>query len=270
MYTIDTGICYWQQDDGRIELKDTARFTKLIVAEGTTEIPFATFLDCTKVEEVVLPKSVKIIGESAFKGCSSLRKINLENIEEIKAGGFVHTKIENLVLDGIVVGSFAFSRCYALKNVIIKGYNSRQGFIIPEHCFYGNAFESISIENTNNTIIKSRAFVYCDRLKEIKGSNKITFVESEAFKQCNNLMDIELRNAIGIETNAFSGCKHLRNLVLGPKTVVTHKILGDNDYSIPSGPINITASLSSKNTLLKDYDKKIKLNFNIIAQVFED
>lgn len=269
MYTIDNEICYWQQDDGQIELKDKALFKKLIVAEGTTEIPDATFLACTKVEEVVLPESVKIIGEAAFRSCSSLRKINLENVEEIKDMGFANTNIEDLVLDGIVLGSSAFYRCYALKNVIIKGYNSRQGFIIPEYCFYDDTFESISIEDTTNTVIKSDAFAYCDRLKEIKGSNKITFVESEAFLNCVNLMDIELRNAIGIETNAFAGCRRLRNLILGPKTVIMYKILGDSDHSIPTGSINITASVSSKNTLLNDY-KDLKLNFKLTAQVFED
>ena len=183
--------------------------------------------------------------------------------------GFANTKIEELVLDGIVLGSSAFYRCYALKNVIIKGYNSQQGFIIPEYCFYDDTFESISIENTTNTVIKSDAFAYCDNLKEIKGSNKITFVEGEAFLSCVNLMDIELRNAVGIETNAFAGCRRLRNLILGPKTVIMYKILGDSDHSIPTGSINITASVSSKNTLLNDY-KDLKLNFKLTAQVFED
>ena len=53
-----------------------------------TEIPFACFEGCTKLETVEAP-SVTTIGENAFAGCSSLESITLsETLQEVDLGAF--------------------------------------------------------------------------------------------------------------------------------------------------------------------------------------
>lgn len=63
-------------------------------------IATGAFAECVNLEDLVLPNSVKYIGNKAFAECSSLKKINLPNSIE-------------------VIEDEAFADCYALESVII-------------------------------------------------------------------------------------------------------------------------------------------------------
>ncbi|MGM9797997.1 MULTISPECIES: leucine-rich repeat protein [unclassified Prevotella] len=53
------------------------------------EIPSGVFTNAVNVKEVVLPKSLKIVGASAFKGCKNLKQIKIPNsVEEINSMAF--------------------------------------------------------------------------------------------------------------------------------------------------------------------------------------
>lgn len=59
----------------RIELED-----------GITEIADEMFKNFTSLESVVLPKSVKKIGKSAFEGCKELKNVEgIENVTEMES-----------------------------------------------------------------------------------------------------------------------------------------------------------------------------------------
>ena len=73
--------------------------TEVIVPEGVTKIGGnwrGGFYSCHWIERVVLPNSLKEIGDNAFNGCSSLKSIDIP--------------------DGVmVIGEGAFSYCEKLK-----------------------------------------------------------------------------------------------------------------------------------------------------------
>lgn len=98
----------------RIDNKDEA--TKAIIPSvatidgekySVTEIASSGFASCPNLIRVSLPKSVKIIGSSAFRGCDKLKRINLANVEEI--------------------GNSAFYKCPELSEIVIPKSTKKMG-----------------------------------------------------------------------------------------------------------------------------------------------
>lgn len=106
-----------------------------------TEIGEGVFRNCENIKEVILPKSILIIGEEAFSGCG-LEKINIPNgvtmirekafqysqlksifipptLRKIERGTFWHTPLEKIIISEgiseIQEGAFAF--CKSLKKI---------------------------------------------------------------------------------------------------------------------------------------------------------
>ena len=63
----------------KFEVKDGVA----IIPEGITEIG-DTFYNCSSLESVIIPESVKKIGNEAFEGCTSLKSIIIpESVKKI-------------------------------------------------------------------------------------------------------------------------------------------------------------------------------------------
>lgn len=107
----------------------------------------------TALEEVVIPDSVKYIGEYAFSGCNRLRRVVLpDELKEIKQYTFCWCKnLQEVVFpqDLRVVGMEAFEGCESLKNVVLpEGVSS-----IEQGAFAGcRSMESIYIPDSVNEI----------------------------------------------------------------------------------------------------------------------
>lgn len=107
----------------------------------------------TALEEVVIPDSVKYIGEYAFSGCNRLRRVVLpDELKEIKQYTFCWCKsLQEVVFpqDLRVVGMEAFEGCESLKNVVLpEGLSS-----IEQGAFAGcRSMESIYIPDSVNEI----------------------------------------------------------------------------------------------------------------------
>lgn len=78
------------------------------------------------LEHVVLSPSVTKISACAFSDVSTLRDINLNNVEEIGNAAFLRTALENVSFDSnqVVIDSNAFARCASLQSVVVKGIKS--------------------------------------------------------------------------------------------------------------------------------------------------
>lgn len=107
----------------------------------------------TALEEVMIPDSVKFIGEYAFSSCTKLRRVVLpDGLKEIKGYTFCWCKSLQEVefpQDLKVVGTEAFEGCEVLKNVSLpEGVNS-----IEQGAFAGcRSMESIYIPDSVNEI----------------------------------------------------------------------------------------------------------------------
>ena len=69
----------------QFEIKDGVA----IIPEGTTEIEWGAFKNCSSLESVTIPESVTKIGYGAFYGCTSLKSITIpESVTEIASAAF--------------------------------------------------------------------------------------------------------------------------------------------------------------------------------------
>lgn len=92
--------------------------------EKITSIGKDAFKDMTEITSVVLPSTVKSIGDKAFYGCSSLKSINLENVEMIGKASFGYCESLNDIHLGNSlesIGTWAFEYCKLLSRITFNG-----------------------------------------------------------------------------------------------------------------------------------------------------
>ena len=130
-------------DKGKTLDKYIGTDTEVEVPDGITTIAGFAF-DSTSVVSVVLPESVKKIGNYAFSNCASLKQIKIPTS--------VKTVEEN-----------AFNQCSSLTGIIWPGNVKK----IPESaCEYCSALVEVVVEE-GVTKIEGSAFAFCDNLKDI-------------------------------------------------------------------------------------------------------
>ena len=89
---------------------------------GTTPtLPELAFANCTALQEVTLPDDMKVIGGSAFSGCTALTTVNLSQVTWINLNAFWGcTSLETLALDNVTaIGQEAFYGCTGLETLKI-------------------------------------------------------------------------------------------------------------------------------------------------------
>ena len=84
-------------------------------------LPDVAFANCTALQEVTLPDDMKVIGGSAFSGCTALTTVNLSQVTWINLNAFYEcTSLEMLILDNVTeIGREVFYGCTSLKTLKI-------------------------------------------------------------------------------------------------------------------------------------------------------
>ena len=83
----------------------------MILQEGLESIGDYCFCD-TRIREIVIPRTVKSIGDNAFYECKNLIDVTLpEGLESIGVGCFRYTAIKEIIIPKSVksIGKYAFS-----------------------------------------------------------------------------------------------------------------------------------------------------------------
>ena len=153
----------------------------VVIPKGITEISDYTFWCCKNLKTVVIPDSVKSIGENAFERCA-ITEIRLENIESIGVSAFQECKdLKCAILSPNLksLGNHAFSRCSALEYVYIPSTIKT----IPDFAFADCALKSVvlpdSIESIGNSAFSN------DPLEYINIPNSVKSIGSGAFSNTN-------------------------------------------------------------------------------------
>lgn len=184
----------------------------IIISEGIENIPDNVFFGMN-MENITIPRSLKTIGRWAFKNCSNLASLNLENVTNVKNGAFYGCDgLIDLKADSVInIGGTAFSDCTSLVNIEL-GNNL---ISIGENAFYGcDSLINIKIPN-GVTKIPCMAFGHCDKLLSVELPNSVTNIGDSAFSNCKSLININIPNSVtSIDGWAFSGCRELTILML--------------------------------------------------------
>ncbi|MDR2822797.1 MAG: leucine-rich repeat protein [Acholeplasmatales bacterium] len=153
------------------------------------------------MNELNIPSSVKIIGESAFSYCSLITSITISNTIE-------------------VIGENAFAECYNLKEVNIPFVGSKRDSTGNEQNFkyvFGNSeychYDKVNITDVDR--IKAYSFSNVGNVYEINFPETVTVIEDYAFSNCRNITEITIPSGlIYLGRGAFISCKNLKNIII--------------------------------------------------------
>lgn len=156
-----------------------------------------------EVKVLMIPDSVKKLGNSAFYGWTGLEHIHLPASLEV---------IEN----GVFVG------CISLQELVIpngvKRIEEAFGLYYYEDTYKGNKIRFLSIPESV-TELGDRAFENCYYLEEIKLPSSLASLPKGIFKNCYSLKEIEIPNTVtSIPDEAFLGCISLNSVII-PESV---------------------------------------------------
>ena len=198
-------------------LKAPENLRNYSVIDGTKVICDKAFLNCdywgdptSDLQSIVIPNSVKAIGDYCFWNCRELSSIKLYyGIETIGTGAFRDcTSIEVIQLPKSLrkLGDSAFRDCINLHYV---GFNCLLTSV-PYGVFSG-CLSLISIVLPNSIeVIENYAFYDCENLGFISFPPKTKEIGDFAFKGCESLTSIIIPEGVTyIGGSAFSGCSSL-------------------------------------------------------------
>ena len=160
------------------------QFLKSVTLNNRMEtINRSLFNYCKKLAVVRGGRNVKIVDQSAFSGCDSLRSIS--------------------DITPVTINSSAFYNCRKLESLNFSRIKS-----IDYESFY-NCFGLKEADLTTLTSIYGRSFISCTGLKKVTFGNDITTIKSEAFNGCDALEEVVLGSSINsLESNCFYSTKN--------------------------------------------------------------
>lgn len=151
----------------------------------TTIMP-NTFKNCTALKSVILPSSLKTIGNYAFRGCSALEGIDLpETLESIESYAFMYAFDSKLNISVTipetvtVVGYYAFGYSN-LSELYLLGFTDYNTYISSPET-YGDC-----------------AFYTCAYLDRVVIGEKVEVISKAMFNSATSLCEIEFRNSKNI------------------------------------------------------------------------
>lgn len=228
----------------------------VIVQEGVTSISASAFRNCATLTSVTIPATVKSIGANAFyncnllqevifaersgdqtieignyafKYCTALEKINLQDSNAITIGYGTFdgcSKLQRIELaeNTTTVGELAFENCTALTSVDLKNVQE-----VGYRAFNNSGLTSVCIPATVNTIGYS-AFS-TSKLQSVvfaEGST-LTTIGSSAFSGTSIEKIIIPATVNTINSSAFRNCKMLKEVVFEDRT--NEQVLVLEDYA---------------------------------------
>lgn len=232
---------------------------KVILPETVTYIADEAFEDgyYTKVhsalEEIVLPESLKTIGEYAFSGCGALKSIHFPaGLEQIAKGAFESCiSLENVTFGGdntyihpnafgAVNSSFSegfakyindlyndwlwddsTSDFFIWKNILLAYKGESKTPVIPsgvtaigKNIFRGCEITGVTIPE-GVKYIGQYAFWECKELKSVSFPKTLEQIDGTAFSDCEKLETVNFNEGLKIiGDNAFADCTALTSALL--------------------------------------------------------
>ena len=216
-----------------------------------TEILRNGFQNITNLQFVMIPDSIKTIGDYAFSGCTALEYVAFGKDSQLlylERGAFSNcTSLKSFSVPAKLrrIEKSTFYRCTALSSVTFFDNNHLER--IEEFAFYEcTSLKNISLaQNTNLITIESHAFYHCTGLTSIEIPESVSVIENAALKGCDSLVSITLP-FVGTDANrAWQGC--FSDIFGGVEKVPQslHSVVVTNATSVSSYAFEYCSDLTS-------------------------
>ena len=167
------------------------------------------FKDCKSLISVTIPQSVTRIGNEAFRGCTSLKELCIEDGNSPLSLGANYADYADFVESGRTYGGLFYD---CPLETLYLGRNLSYATVETGYDYYGYSpfynkytLETLTIGNCVISIGKN-AFIRCEGLTSITIPNSVISIGDEAFANCCSLQEITIGDNISyIGYNAFSG-----------------------------------------------------------------
>ena len=167
----------------------------------------------TNLKEIILPKSLKKIGEQAFCYDTNLESVKCgENLESIGFEAFVgcaYLKDINLPNSLISIGTQSFMNCSTLGPVV--AIPDKIMVIEPNSFWNCTSIDSLYL---GRSVIRISVRAFCNSgVRYIQMNRQLSIIEEYAFQNCVNLIDASLPYSVTkIGNNSFENCKGLKSV----------------------------------------------------------
>ena len=188
-----------------------------------------------------------VIGNSVFKNCSNLKKIDFSENAEMPVdyetfrgcGSLVFIRLPKGVTK---IGDSAFEGMSALKE--IQFYSTSLLGTIGKNAFRGSGLTTINICGISPMVIDSGAFSNCTSLSTIILPN-ILYISSDLFAGCTGLTSITIPKTVGeIGSSAFKNLTNLTTVTFATDCAITK--IGDSAFEGCTGLTGIPIPNSVK------------------------
>ena len=198
-----------------------ATVCSITIPKSVTVIGESAFSGCTSLVSITIPDSVTTIGEQAFWACSSLASIAIpDSVTTIGESAFnnCYSLASITIPDSVTtIGEMAFEYCTSLVSIAIPDSVTTIG----DEAFYGcSSLVSIAIPDSVTTI-GNDTFAVCSSLASVAIPDSVTTIGNSSFHRCTLLASISIPDSVtAIGSHAFGECSSLASIAI-PDSVTT-------------------------------------------------
>lgn len=215
----------------------------------------AAFFKNTKIENVVLPKSITAIGARMFEQCENLKAVEMpDNLTAV--GNLAFYYCSNLTMYDFPatfeeIGSRAFA------GVKLGNVKFNKKVRLGEGAFENSSIQKLEMPLPGDSI-PDLTFAYCSDLKEVIIGEGLKYIGYEAFKYDTSLSDAQLPASLSeVGVGAFYGCSFVDNIAPEDGICYIGKIAyavkddSRNEYTIKDGTVSLAPNVFSFNQATK-------------------
>ena len=201
---------------GSSAFKNNTNLTSVTIPDTVTTIENSAFSGCSNIKKLTLGKNVSEIGMYAFQDNIGLTTLTIpDSVTSIDTAAFGGcSKLREISIGKSVsnMGSAVFSSSPQLRKVTIAEGTTVIGIDAFSGCYL---LDSIKIPNTV-TEIGANAFYGCTGLKSVTLGNSVKTIGYYAFSKDKNITSLNIPDSVElIEKAAFKDCTNLATLSIG-------------------------------------------------------